>query len=82
MPHIPHPERVLDKFTFSNRAAEYYGGDVQAWSFVKFGPMDYGIVQIPHYLPPRIAARVVERDAKQARLALARIARCDDQAHA
>lgn len=74
--------RILEKWHWPEYAQQYFGGDVQEWAFRKTGEMSYDVWQRPHWGNPRVIARCIARDAKEAKRAFCDMAKADDKAHA
>jgi hypothetical protein len=74
-------ERILSTFNFPLYVSKYYGGDVQTFWFMKKGN-EYFIIQRPHYLRKRIAAKVFADNVKEAKRKIFYFARDDDKEYA
>ena len=48
--------KIIDNSKLSNRAQEYFGGDVQRFEIIKRGPDHFEIRQYPHWGNVRICA--------------------------
>lgn len=54
------------KYRLSERATDFFGGDVQGFGLQREKEGLYAIVQIPHWGDKRIVARVAADDARMA----------------
>ena len=74
--------KLIDNSKLSNRAQEYFGGDVQHFSFYKVGPWSFEIRQQPHWGNTRVAARVGAETQREAIKELNEMAKFDDARYA
>jgi hypothetical protein len=72
----------LSTRNFPQYAHEYFGGDVQSYSFHRTGHMTYEIRQVPHWLSPRVVARCTAMDAREARNVFYDMAKDSDKRYA
>lgn len=71
----------LEKTRLTQRAHEFFGGDVQRFHLLRKEPGIYVIEQVPHWGNPRIVAVAHGDDAREAATIFNNMARNSDRAH-